>query len=63
MGVIKGFKKMVQAIKKIANNRLNQQRGNSVKIPQRGWYKFQKVKLDPIIEQIPMGGYIISIFA
>ena len=24
----------------------------------RGWYTFQKVKLDPIIEQIPMGGYI-----
>ena len=29
----------------------------------RGWYTFQKVKVDPIIEQIPMDGYIISNFA
>ena len=29
----------------------------------RGRYTFQTVKVDPIIEQIPMGGYIISTFA
>ena len=29
----------------------------------RGWYTFQEVNVDPIIEQIPMGGYIIGIFA
>ena len=28
-----------------------------------GGYTFQKVKVDPILEQIPMGGYIISTFA
>ena len=29
----------------------------------RGWYTFQKVKVDLIIEQIPIGGYIISTLA
>ena len=29
----------------------------------RGWYTFKKGKVDPIIEEIFMGGYIKSTFA